>query len=345
MASDPHAACSFCGKPAQMKCNGCKTHMYCQKECQVRDWPNHKVICKAQRLEQAIERMANITHQAYLTFRENTWDTPIEKIEDKEDELVIFDGDQKLNLRNFTPFPDKLVKNDRTKMAMLCMLICNEPLAFMHSLITKLLRGVDVTVEELQVQLRTVPRKAIFVAPDGSRQSNWPEFSHMVLRLKSVKSGKQWVVDLSGGQYGICQPFWDWEIYVANYVGKITAIYSSGTQRELITELAKIDGNPVLTYRLVQDAADQLNKAVDIWEERHMKLSRLLFLGDAAYRQQEMSLLDIMKAAVRSFINSTDFAKPVQAARAYEQANPGFSQRKCCDRAMLLQSVNLLNEH
>jgi hypothetical protein len=81
--------CAACDKPAPNKCGGCKTYAYCGKECQSRDWPKHKAICKDVLLEQALDRVAAIIHQAFLKFRENTWDTPIIKIEDKEDELII----------------------------------------------------------------------------------------------------------------------------------------------------------------------------------------------------------------------------------------------------------------
>jgi hypothetical protein len=37
--------CSVCGKPSKSKCSVCRAVRYCSKECQVRDWPTHKLNC------------------------------------------------------------------------------------------------------------------------------------------------------------------------------------------------------------------------------------------------------------------------------------------------------------
>ena len=41
---DPHNHhCSSCDKEkCTLKCGACKTEYYCSKECQAKDWPNHK---------------------------------------------------------------------------------------------------------------------------------------------------------------------------------------------------------------------------------------------------------------------------------------------------------------
>jgi hypothetical protein len=135
------STCAFCDKAASRKCTGCKTYVYCGKECQSSDWRKHKIICKDVLLSQALERAAGIIHQAFLGFSENTWDTPIVKIEDKEDELVIYDGVASQRPTQFIDFPHHLIKNDRVKMAVLCMLKCNEPLAWMHNMFVELTKG------------------------------------------------------------------------------------------------------------------------------------------------------------------------------------------------------------
>ena len=51
-----HKDCSFCGRCAEdlTKCTNCKVARYCNKTCQVRDWDNHKLVCK-QRKEKLSE--------------------------------------------------------------------------------------------------------------------------------------------------------------------------------------------------------------------------------------------------------------------------------------------------
>ncbi|PVH75826.1 hypothetical protein DL98DRAFT_574827 [Cadophora sp. DSE1049] len=44
--------CHICGKSSGLKlCNGCNNCRYCSKECQAKDWANHKKDCKRIRLE------------------------------------------------------------------------------------------------------------------------------------------------------------------------------------------------------------------------------------------------------------------------------------------------------
>ena len=41
-----HIECDFCGKPGPTKnCSRCMSYYYCNRECQVNHWKNHKVRC------------------------------------------------------------------------------------------------------------------------------------------------------------------------------------------------------------------------------------------------------------------------------------------------------------
>jgi MYND finger len=41
------ASCNLCGKTTDlMQCKTCKSVLYCTRECQVQDWPEHKTLCK-----------------------------------------------------------------------------------------------------------------------------------------------------------------------------------------------------------------------------------------------------------------------------------------------------------
>jgi len=150
MAPEGQAAtCALCGEPANNKCSGCKSdtlsRQYCSKICQKKDWPTHKKACNdAQNanLEGKLARVAEIVQQAYYDFRENTWDLHLVKIDDGDDALVVYDGEVPERSHPFTAFPQHLFSNEQTKHAVICMLMCNEPLAWMHSIIYKLLKGI-----------------------------------------------------------------------------------------------------------------------------------------------------------------------------------------------------------
>ena len=40
-------SCGFCKKSnSVLKCSKCKLIYYCDRNCQVKDWKNHKLVCK-----------------------------------------------------------------------------------------------------------------------------------------------------------------------------------------------------------------------------------------------------------------------------------------------------------
>ena len=37
--------CTQCGQPAQKRCSQCKLEWYCSRQCQLKNWKNHKTLC------------------------------------------------------------------------------------------------------------------------------------------------------------------------------------------------------------------------------------------------------------------------------------------------------------
>lgn len=134
--------CQTCGIATSNRCTRCHKVAYCDGVCQGHDWPNHRDDCKDNQLGDALQRVAEIVHEAYLTFRENTWDITIDRVEVHDDSLTIHDGDLRPNTRCFTAFPNNLIGNNyEVKMAVLTAWMCNEPYAFLHNFIMKLVQG------------------------------------------------------------------------------------------------------------------------------------------------------------------------------------------------------------
>lgn len=204
-----------------------------------------------------------------------------------------------------------------------------------------LVLGLKVQVEEIKVTLKAVNRKTTAVMPNGTRQSNWPQFFHSLHRLTSIKTGKQWAMDIGGGQFGICQVLWQWEEYEAKFVENVTARYPSSTMKQFIGKLSKIRGTPSLTYGLTSHAAAVLNESIRQWEQQHMTLAKLAALEPSSYDFMKQDLLKFMKEAVHSFITNADFTKQVRKERVYEAVHPGTSQIMCDHMLAQLRSLNL----
>lgn len=133
--------CVTCDAPSTKSCARCKT-IYCSKACQVKDWTSHKKACSNLQLELTLTRAAAVIGEAYLTFRKNTWETTIVKIEDTPDALIITDGDNWGGPQGFVKFPgDILPNNKRTQLGVLTVWACYEPFAFMETLMRKSLDG------------------------------------------------------------------------------------------------------------------------------------------------------------------------------------------------------------
>jgi len=50
-ANEDYKKCETCKSPANKRCSECFLAWYCSGVCQKEDWPNHKVVCKARKLE------------------------------------------------------------------------------------------------------------------------------------------------------------------------------------------------------------------------------------------------------------------------------------------------------
>lgn len=317
--------CQTCGNATANRCSRCLRVTYCDGACQGQDWPNHRDDCKDNQLGDRLQRVAEIAHEAYLTFRENTWDTPKDRIEVHHDSLTIYDGDQRLNTRYFTAFPNNIVGNDDgVKMSVLTAWACDEPYAFLHNLTMALLegkisidclqtlltlvKGLNIDAEELSLELQDVPRIINVISPNCDPMSNYPGFKHAVLLIRSRRATrKEWVIDLCGAQYGLYQGFSEWLQYENNFVKRLSGRSHPSTAKQLINALAQNRGMPALTYGLIGRAAQAFDAATTIWEVQHGPVSRMRSLPASAYQQQKVSLLQSLSNAVCTFVASNDF--------------------------------------
>ncbi|KAI4687394.1 hypothetical protein J4E81_008244 [Alternaria sp. BMP 2799] len=328
------AACAVCGEPANNKCGACKSdtssRQYCGKACQVKDWPNHKKACKdAQNanLEEKLARIARIVQWAYYNFRERTWAVRLSDIEDRADALIFHGGGMPNELGYLVKFPQHLVTNDHTKKAMLCAFSCDEALAWMHDLLAGLTEGMDVKFDEVSLILGRVLRRIMFPIPSGRHVDNWPSHLHDVLRITATKSKKQWIIDLSGAQYGICRTLWTWEEYKAAYAANISKVQAFGVSKARFELGAKLPGLTFLGLAVGAMAADHMNEAVNKWKvKRALSLPDLIRMRPEEHKQAILDLLGAIDKEVYRFTKNNDFKEEFAAATLYETMNPGKSE-------------------
>jgi hypothetical protein len=95
------AECANCGMQATMRYAGCigapDYHpgdaiaiFYCGRDCQTKDWSDHKSHCRIMKRRQKLLRAANILQRALLTYRDILYDIDLTKIEEKDGMLYLY---------------------------------------------------------------------------------------------------------------------------------------------------------------------------------------------------------------------------------------------------------------
>ena len=186
------------------------------------------------------------------------------------------------------------------------------PTICLQTLLT-IAKGLNVEIEELTLDLKNVPRIIEVNSPNSAQMFNYPAYKHQVLLVRSRRaSGKEWVFDLCGAQYGIYQNFGEWRQYDNDFVQRVSSRSDSGTCKQRLESLAQNRGMPVLVYGVVGRAAQALDAATTTWEAQHGPVSRMRSLTGAAYDQEKASLLQSLSNAVRSFVATNDFSALVR---------------------------------
>ncbi|USP80573.1 zf-MYND domain containing protein [Curvularia clavata] len=335
MTSNDKTVCAVCGNPASNKCAGCRSDTssiyYCGKVCQVRDWPKHKKACHdAQNLhlEKALKRIAEIVKQACYHFRKATWSTPTMNADIGECFLKLHNKRFMEKTSFFVDFPRHLAPTKEIERAILFATGCREPLTWMHELFAALFKGLDVEIEEISVGLGNIHRAVIFDSSPDPPEMNWPNCFHDILRVKSTKTRKQWVIDITGEQYGISGALWVWVDYEKAHMAKGVARHPFGWNRALASVGEKAPGNLGLWLKIGCMASDHVNAAIKTWISHHeLSLAKLITLDEEGYKESKDSLLKTVNDAIRSFITANRFDTEFQAAKDYELTNPGKGDR------------------
>jgi hypothetical protein len=303
IADTPHTKCSHCFKPASLLCSGCKIHVYCDTGCQKRNWSTHKFLCKEARLELAVYRAAETFTKVYFAFRERIFDRVITKIENKPGGLYIWEDDTAVKKNGwFAEFPDNLTEDMNVKAAALFFQMCSEPYGYLkdviellfkgktfgnmnHSMSNRYLSGLDIKLEEVDIQLKKpVPRSTTIVYADGRSYNTGIGTLHSIMRVTSATSGKSWAVDVTGKQLGINECCMTWTKYRATYVKDTKRIYKHGKLWLFFKAAQNIPGYHTLNTSINFDAADYVVQAIKKWaSDEELAFSKMLYLTKKHY--------------------------------------------------------------
>lgn len=140
--TDIVSVCNVCGQKSSKKCAGCKSIIYCSRDCQVKDWKQHKDLCKdlredddksaslllstSRRYGISLPQLANITsipcigiianngNSSYMTITnvDKNLTEHVVKMEGK-DAFVIVSNTGKFNLQPITMESDAYLQAER----------------------------------------------------------------------------------------------------------------------------------------------------------------------------------------------------------------------------------------
>ncbi|KAG4434740.1 hypothetical protein IFR05_009766 [Cadophora sp. M221] len=217
------SACAQCSKSAIRICAGCRdapvitggiqSIHYCSNECQVADWPTHKMICKGLKYRKILYRAGATLQQIFYLYREQVFDTVFTKFEEKDGKFYIHEGATTTPHNNNhaslpLPFPHDLCGSVEHKQAMLVHRTSGE---------ANNLSSPDIasSITEISFKLKNPSHELVIIGPNGE---NLPHTPQTMLLVTLKHSGEKYVVYLAGAIFGFHQPVHPWADFEARHV-------------------------------------------------------------------------------------------------------------------------------
>jgi hypothetical protein len=183
-------------------------------------------------------------------------------------------------------------------------------------------------VEEVQVKLKNIPRKTTAIYPNRIRQSNYPDNSHFLLRVKSTESDKTWAIDITGAQFGLNRGLWPWEEFAQEHIDVLGPVAKLNISLLYVTACSLVEGMPHVDYGISLRAANQVNLAIQAWEKTEMERRIFVLLNDENFGPKQKSLIKVIKDTTRTYVNNSDYSKEVSEAFEYDKQNGSISMER-----------------
>jgi hypothetical protein len=151
---------------------------------------------------------------------------------------------------------------------------------------------------EVSVELKPPPRA---ISRKYYQRIDPPLLSHLVLQL-TLNSGRQFVVDITGAQYGFHDPVISWKKFTADRMAKITMEKPFGWMKERSKDTDWLE-HGFWKHINMYPVTDEAVKVLDDWLVSNMLTSkRLLRTSSAVYERQSAILFSHIKQEITSFI-------------------------------------------
>lgn len=146
--------CANCGKIAMNHCRECSNHpallslnisrtLYCSRGCQIQHWPKHKLRCKIVKdmlQYEALRKAADLLQRLFYTYREASFDLPLEGIDMDHDTLKLIEGQRSID--HAARFPHERAETlNLSKEQLLTVMSYPEMMSQFHTICDLVLRG------------------------------------------------------------------------------------------------------------------------------------------------------------------------------------------------------------
>ncbi|KAG9507891.1 hypothetical protein J7337_001447 [Fusarium musae] len=215
-------SCAHCGKASTVCCSHCvgapEYHdgdavatFWCSPGCQAAHEPTHQEYCYKLQRRKTLLRTAELLKAALLAYKEVVYDIHVTRIEHDEDNgtLVLTHTPNRIERH---PFPSHLTGIEDHKQAALLVNQCTMAISLLGPMARGLLAGIVSRMDVAVVEIQNPPLTIKFHPPDGIMTDR--KF-HTIIEATLDSSGEQWLIDVTGCQYGFREILLPLEKYIA----------------------------------------------------------------------------------------------------------------------------------